>query len=73
MTDKELRAEIIEGIAARCYDNCDGMSRDKCNEFDKLHGGDACKYCGADQVIDYLHSKNVVIKVDTKTIPLKED
>ena len=73
MTDKELRAEIIEGIVTRCQENCEKVSQEQCDQYVKRHGDDACKYCGADQVIDYLHSKNVVIKVDTKTIPLKED
>jgi len=54
--------QIREGIAVRCVENCEGMSQDKCDEYQKSYESDACCYCGADQVLSYLHSQGVVIK-----------
>ena len=51
--------EIREGIAKRCVENCDGATQRQCDELVTQYGSQACKYCGADQVLSYLHSQGV--------------
>ena len=63
------REEIREGIASRCFENCDGATLEQCDELHKQYGNKACWYCGADQVLHYLHSQGVVIKV-ARELPL---
>ena len=62
MTKQDI---IRKGIANRCFENCDGATQEQCDELKKQYDGvDACRYCGADQVLKYLHSQGGVIKVD---------
>ena len=61
MTKQE---KIRDGMAERCFENCDGATQEQCDELNKKYDAvDACRYCGADQVLAYLHSQGVVIKV----------
>ena len=58
------QGEIREGIAQRSIENCEGATQEQCDALNERYKGvDACRYCASDQILSYLHSQGVVIKV----------
>lgn len=56
------REDIREEIAKRCFENCDGATQEECDALNNQYGDtEACRYCGANQVMEYLDSLGVVL------------
>jgi len=57
MNEEQIRKEI----AQRCVDNCDDVIQEQCNELIQQYGGaNACSYCVADRVLNYLRSQGLL-------------